>query len=63
MCEWTRKTLVGNRDDDCDFDQPERGTLPFGTLERLLNLAPARTRIVLIDTCHAGDHTAARRGD
>ncbi|APZ93238.1 caspase family protein [Fuerstiella marisgermanici] len=39
----------------CDFDQPDVETLTFEQIEKLLTGCKARNRIILIDSCHAGD--------
>ena len=38
-----------------NFQEPERGGLPYGTLEDLLDSIPARKKLLLIDACHSGE--------
>jgi hypothetical protein len=40
---------------DMQFEDPARTGLPFSLFERLLAAAPARRRLVFIDSCHAGE--------
>ena len=47
---------------DMDFSDPERRGLSFAQIEGLLDATPARSRLILLDSCHAGQNDDARVG-
>lgn len=57
--------LLGERGDywfathDVDFAKPEARGVPYDGLERLFDRTRARRRLMLIDTCHAGEDETA----
>ncbi|ANE51925.1 caspase family protein [Flavisolibacter tropicus] len=38
-----------------DFNNPEKGGLPYDALEALMDSIPARKKLMLIDACHSGE--------
>lgn len=38
-----------------NFENPEKGGLPYDALENLLDSIPARKKLMLIDACHSGE--------
>ncbi|WP_164735263.1 caspase family protein [Pseudoflavitalea rhizosphaerae] len=38
-----------------DFSMPEKGGIPYDTLESLVNNIPPRQKLMIIDACHSGE--------
>ena|GEM_PF-2994922 len=47
---------------DMDFADPERTGLSFAQIEGLLDATPALSRLILLDSCHAGENDDAKVG-
>ncbi|MVW78368.1 caspase family protein [Bordetella sp. 02P26C-1] len=47
---------------DMDFSDPERKGLSFAQIEGLLDATPARARLLMLDSCHAGQNDEAKVG-
>ncbi len=47
---------------DMDFSDPEGRGLSFAQIEGLLDATPARSRLILLDSCHAGQNDDAKVG-
>lgn len=45
---------------DMDFGKPEKYGIAYAQIDRLLRLAPARNRLVFIDSCHSGESVPTR---